>query len=152
MIILEGLAHTCTKQCFFNGLNRGFKLDYTRRARWPFRAFCVDGLPQITSYWCNYIKLAEIGNRADPAIGKRDGHTDTQTDRRTDTRTNKHQILGTLYTKGPKGQKVTLSRNFQKKSILLKHRKMQWFLPFRAFCVEGPPNLMFVRPSVCPCV
>ena len=24
-------------------------LDYTRGARWPFRAFCVDG-PQITSY------------------------------------------------------------------------------------------------------
>ena len=51
----------------------------------PFRAFCVDGLPQITSYWCNYIKLAEIGNRADPAIGKRDGHT--RTDRRTDEQT-----------------------------------------------------------------
>ena len=26
------------------------------------------------------------------------------------------------------------------------------FLPFRAFCVEGPQNLMFVRPSVCPSV
>ena len=24
-------------------------------------------------------------------------------------------------------------------------------LPFRAFCVQGPQNLMFVRPSVCPC-
>ena len=42
------------------------KLDYTRGARWPFRAFCVDGLPQITSYCCNYITLAEIGNRTDP--------------------------------------------------------------------------------------
>ena len=87
---------------------KSLKLDYTRRARWPFSAFCVDGLPQITSYWCNYIKLAEIGNRADPAIGKRDRHTDGRTDGhtdgRTDTRTNKHQILGTLYTKGPKGQ------------------------------------------------
>lgn len=29
-----------------------------------------------------------------------------------------------------------------------------WFnlLPFRAFCVEGPQNLMFVRPCVCPSV
>ena len=24
-------------------------------------------------------------------------------------------------------------------------------LPFRAFCVQGPQNLMFVRPCVCPC-
>ena len=38
--------------------------------------------------------------------GERDRQTDGQTDRRTtDGRTNKHQILGTLYTKGPKGQK-----------------------------------------------
>ena len=35
-------------------------------------------------------------------IEKRDRQ---RTDGRTDTRTNKHQILGTLYTKGPKGQK-----------------------------------------------
>ena len=27
-----------------------------------------------------------------------------------------------------------------------------WYLPFRAFCVEGRQNLMFVRPSVCPSV
>ena len=25
-------------------------------------------------------------------------------------------------------------------------------LPFRAFCVEGPQNLMFVRPCVRPCL
>ena len=35
------------------------KLDYTRRARWPFRAFCVDGLYQITQYWYNYLKFAD---------------------------------------------------------------------------------------------
>ena len=111
----------------FSSLVVLLKLDYTRRARWPFRAFCVDGLHQITQYWCNYIKLAEIGNRTvtmstfswvllenakvssfySPKAGpieKRDTQT---TDGRTDGRTNKHQILGTLYTKGPKGQKLS---------------------------------------------
>ena len=33
-------------------------------------------------------------------------HRHGRTDGRTDTRTNKHQILGTLYTKGPKGQLI----------------------------------------------
>ena len=37
-------------------------------------------------------------------IEKRDTRTDTDGHRQTDGRTNKHQILGTLYTKGPKGQ------------------------------------------------
>ncbi|RTZ85459.1 MAG: hypothetical protein DSY95_04775 [SAR324 cluster bacterium] len=44
-------------------------------------------------------------------IEKRDTRTDGHTDGRTDRRTNKHQILGTLYTKGPKGQKFTVSLN-----------------------------------------
>ena len=44
---------------------------------------------------------------------ERDGRTDTQTDRRTDGRTNKHQILGTLYTKGPKGQKTLVEKIMQ---------------------------------------
>ena len=102
------------------------RLDYTRRARWPFRAFCVDGLHQITQYWCNYIKLIEIGNRTvtmstfswvllenskvssfySPQVRSRSVTHTGRTHRRTDTRTNKHQILGTLYTKGPKGQKI----------------------------------------------
>ena len=31
--------------------------------------------------------------------------------------------------------------------------RLLWtFLPFRAFCVEGPQNLMFVRPCVRPSV
>ena len=65
-------------------LEKVWLLDYTRGARWPFRAFCVDGLSQITSYWCNYIKLAEIGNRTDQK-----SVTDTrQTDRQTHGRTN----------------------------------------------------------------
>ncbi len=116
---------------------------------------------------------------------------DTQTDRRTDTRTNKHQILGTLYTKGPKGQiypgnlQVSIDftatlpgSHFEPRGIITKlyspffllnaglHRpyagwagkpscresgrvRPSGLLPFRAFCVEGPQNLMFVRPCVC---
>ena len=59
----------------------------------------IDGL--ITSYWCNYIKLAEIGNRAD-----RDREawqtTHRQTDRHTDEQTSNS---GDPLHKRPKGQK-----------------------------------------------
>ena len=103
-------------------------LDYIRRARWPFRAFCVDGLPQNTSYCCNYIKLAEIGNRTvtDSLFhgfcsktrkflhftvhkqvdhGKRDRQTDRRTDRQTDGRTN-IKFWGPSTQKALKGNKI----------------------------------------------
>ena len=43
---------------------------------------------------------------------------------------------------------VFFNRFFFKKRFL----KVLVFLPFRAFCVEGPQNLMFVRPCVRPSV
>ena len=84
-------------------INQLFKLDYTRRARWPFRAFCVDGLPQITSYWCNYTKLAEVGIRQSKSVT--DTQTDTRTDGQTDGRTN-IKFWGPSTQKALKGNKI----------------------------------------------
>ena len=102
MLLTIGLYYR-RKGCKLYIMQHVFILDYTRRARWPFRAFCVDGLPQITSHCCNSIKLAEIGNRTDQK--KRDTRTHGRTHGQTHGRTN-------IKFWGPSTQKALKGKNY----------------------------------------
>ena len=94
--------------------------------------------------------------------GHTDGHTDTRTDTRTDGRTDgqtdipicgDRDVISASRNNCEK-TKINdfkgISKDFEQKSQ--NYRRVSFLLPFRAFCVEGPQNLMFVRPSVRPCV
>ena len=102
-----------------------------RRARWPFRDLLCRWSASDYVIWRDYIRLTEIGNhvnvrstfswillkrcgaespkivsRSVPSVHESRFWAWQTTDRQTTDgrRTHKHQILGTLYTKGPKGQ------------------------------------------------